>query len=262
MGPLANPLRRPPPAPISDTATTAQARKRLQHPLRLSRRRAAATRSLPAMKLPRPAPPSMLPQLPAAPPSTSRQRLAALSMLHRPPPALPSTSRRPPPALPSTLHQRPPAWLRSRALLSRLLPVPRLRLLLTPPLAQHTPATSLTTRRVLALAVGLALLLTTSSPLLTGSWTTAPTRTTTRCAARPSPSLTKARLTKPRLSTLALAARMLPSTCRHRSLRRLHQTATAVSTALSGGSTAPKLHARSNPIDLQNWHRALRNQIC
>merc|ERR1711939_911258 len=168
MGPLANPLRRPPPAPISDTATTAQARKRLQHPLRLSRRRAVATRSLPAMKLPRPAPPSMLPQLPAAPPSTSRQRLAALSMLHRPPPALPSTSRRPPPALPSTLHQpraqrlctllpRPPAWLRSRALMSRLLPVPRLRLLLTPPLAQHTPATSLTTRRVLALAVGLAL---------------------------------------------------------------------------------------------------------
>merc|ERR1711939_553127 len=93
-------------------------------------------------------------------------------MLHRPPPALPSTSRRPPPALPSTLHQprarrlftllpppaqplstlhqRPPAWLRSRALMSRLLPVPRLRLLLTPPLAQHTPATSLTTRRVLA----------------------------------------------------------------------------------------------------------------
>merc|ERR1712072_1131834 len=195
------------------------------------------------MKLPRPAPPSMLPQLPAAPPSTSRQRLAAPSTLHQP------RARRlftllPPPAQPlSTLHQRPPAWLRSRALMSRLLPLPHLRLLLTPPLAQHTPATSLTTRRVLALAVGLALLLTTSSPLLTESWTTAPTRTTTRCAARPSPSLTKARLTKPRLSTLALAARMLPSTCRRRSLRRLHQTATAVSTALSGGSTAPKLHA-------------------
>merc|ERR1712230_26426 len=192
-------------------------------------------------------------------------QLAALSMLHRPPPALPSTLRRPPPALPSTshqprarplstmlpppaqllstLHQRSPAWPRSRALMSRLLPVPRLRLLLTPPLAQHTPATSLTTRRVLVLAVGLALLLTTSSPLLMESWTTAPTRTTTRCAARPSPFPTKARLTKPRLSTLALAARMLPSTCRLRSLRRLHQTATAVFTALSGGSTAPKLNA-------------------
>merc|ERR1711881_265986 len=233
-------------------ATTVQARKRLRRPLRLSRRRAAATRSLPAMKLPRPAPPSTLPQLPAAPPSTSRQRLAALSTLHRPPPALPSTSHQPrarrlftllpPPAQPlSTLHQRPPAWLRSRALMSRLLPVPRLRLLLTPPLAQHTPATSLTTRRVLALAVGLALLLTTSSPLLMESWTTAPTRTTTRCAARPSPSLIRARPTKLRLLTPAPVARMRPSTCRHRSLRRLPRTAMAVSTALSGGSTAPKL---------------------
>merc|ERR1711939_330583 len=253
------------------------------------------TRSLPAMKLPPPAAPSTLPQLPAAPPFTSRQRLAALSMLHRPPPALPNTLRRPPPALPSTLrrpppalpstshqprarrlstllpppaqplrtsHQRPPVSPRPRAPMSRLRPVLRLRLQLTPPPAQHTPATSLTTRRVLALAVGPALLLTTSSPLLMELWTTAPTRTTTRCAARPSPFLTRALLTKPRLSTLALVARMLPSTCRHRSLRRLHQTATAVSTALSGGSTAPKLHAWSNPIALQNWHRALRNQIC
>merc|ERR1712084_209159 len=237
------------------------------------------------MKLPRPAPPSTLPQLPAAPPSTLHRPLAALpSTSRRPLAALPSTLRRPPAALPSTLHQprarplstllpppaqllstshqRPPVWPRSRAPMSPLPQVPRLRLPPTPPLAQHTPATSLTTRRVLALAVGLALLLTTSSPLLMESWTTAPTRTTTRCAARPSPFLTKARLTKPRLSTLALAARMLPSTCRHRSLRRLHQTATAVSTALSGGSTAPKLRASSNPIALQNWHRALRNQIC
>merc|ERR1712054_408821 len=239
-------------APISDTATTAQARKRLRRPLRLSRRRAAATRSLPAMKLPRPAPPSTLPQLPAALPSTSHQRRARRLFTVLPPPAQPL----------STSHRRPPVWPRSRALMSRLLPVPRLRLLLTPPLAQHTPATSLTTRLVLALAVGLALLPTTSSPLLMELWTTAPTRTTTRCAARPSPFLTRALLTKPRLSTLALVAWMLPSTCRHRSLRRLHQTATAVSTALSGGSTAPKLHAWSNPIALQNWHRALRNQIC
>merc|ERR1712054_126892 len=167
------------------------------------------------MKLPRPAPPSTLPQLPAAAPSTSRQQLAAPSTLRRPPPALPSTSHQPrarrlftllpPPAQPlSTSHRRPPVWPRSRALMSRLLPVPRLRLLLTPPLAQHTPATSLTTRLVLALAVGLALLPTTSSPSLTESWTTAPTRTTTRCAARLSPSLTKARPTKLRLSTPAL----------------------------------------------------------
>merc|ERR1712070_921065 len=218
--------------------------------------------------------PSTLHRPLAALPSTSRRPLAALpSTLRRPPAALPSTLHQPrarplstllpPPAqLLSTSHQRLPVWPRSRAPMSPLPQVPRLRLPLTPPLAQHTPATSLTTRRVLALAVGLALLLTTSSPLLMESWTTAPTRTTTRCAARPSPFLTKARLTKPRLSTLALAASMLPSTCRHRSLRRLHQTATAVSTALSGGSTAPKLHAWSNPIALQNWHRALRNQIC
>merc|ERR1712115_53840 len=179
---MGNPLRRLPLAPISDTATTAQARKRLRRPLRLSRRRAAATRSLPAMKLPRPAPPSTLPQLPAAPPSTSRRPLAALpSTLRRPLAALPSTLH-PPPAQPlSTSHQRLPVWPRSRAPMSPLPQVPRLRLPLTPPLAQHTPATSLTTRRVLALAVGLALLLTTSSPLLMESWTTAPTRTTTRC---------------------------------------------------------------------------------
>merc|ERR1712070_677166 len=243
LTPLANPLRRLPLARISDTATTttAQARKRLRRPLRLSRRRAAATRSLPAMKLPPPALPSTLRRPPPALPST----------LRRPPPALPSTlhqprARRlstllPPPAQPlSTSHQRPPVWPRFRAPMSPLQPVPRLRLLLTPPLAQHTPATSLTTRRVLALAVGLALLLTTSSPLLMESWTTAPTRTTTRCAARPSPSLTRARPTKLRLWTPAPVARMRPSTCRHRSLRRLPRTAMAVSTALSGGSTAPK----------------------
>merc|ERR1712130_738789 len=101
--------------------------KRLQRPLRLSRRRAAATRSLPAIKLPpQPAALSTLPQPPAAPPFTSRQ---------------------PPPAL-STLHRQPPAWLQFRALTRPLLPAPRLHLPLTPPLARRTLATSLITRRV------------------------------------------------------------------------------------------------------------------
>merc|ERR1711939_532436 len=49
----------------------------------------------------------------------------------------------------------------------------------------------------------------------------------------------------PRLDSPSQGCRHLPwlRGCCHRSLRRLHQTATAVSTALSGGSTAPKLHA-------------------